>query len=60
MNNVKKNATLLKTQFENWYLAMPVLSFNGSKYEINLMKQGLHKSLEDCEYFLLLKKLMHI
>jgi hypothetical protein len=27
---------------------MPVLSFNGSKYDINLMKQFLHKSLEDC------------
>jgi hypothetical protein len=46
-NNVK-NATSLKIQFENWYLAMPVLSFNGSKYDINLMKQFLHKSLEDC------------
>ena len=46
-NNVK-NATSLKNQFENWYLSMPVLSFNGSKYDINLMKQHLHKSLEDC------------
>ncbi len=46
-NNVK-NATSLKTQFENWYSSMPVLSFNGSKYDINLMKQFLHKSLEDC------------
>jgi hypothetical protein len=27
---------------------MPILSFNGSKYDINLMKQYLHKSLEDC------------
>ncbi len=27
---------------------MPVYSFNGSKYDINLMKQYLHKSLEDC------------
>jgi hypothetical protein len=27
---------------------MPVFSFNGSKYDINLMKQYLHKSLEDC------------
>jgi hypothetical protein len=27
---------------------MPLLSFNGSKYDINLMKQYLHKSLEDC------------
>ena len=26
---------------------MPVLSLNGSKYDINLMKQYLHKSLED-------------
>ena len=42
-NNVK-NATSLKTQFENWYLAMPVLSFNGSKYDINFTKQYLHKS----------------
>jgi len=46
--NSVKNATSLKSQFENWYLAMPVLSFNGSKYDINLMKQFLHKSLEDC------------
>jgi hypothetical protein len=46
-NNVK-NAASLKTQFENWYLAMPVLSFDGSKYDINLMKQYLHKSIEDC------------
>jgi hypothetical protein len=45
-NNVE-NVTSLKTQFENWYLAIPVLSFNGSKYDINLMKQYLHKSLED-------------
>jgi len=42
-----KNATTLKTQFDSWYLTMPVLSFNGSKYDINLMKQYLHKSLED-------------
>ena len=41
-------ATSLKSQFDNWYLALPVLSFNGSKYDINLMKQYLHKSLEDC------------
>ena len=27
---------------------MPVLRFNGSKYDINLMKHYLHKSLEDC------------
>jgi hypothetical protein len=27
---------------------MPVLSFNGSQYDIYLMKQFLHKSLEDC------------
>ena len=47
--NAVKNATSLKTQFENWYLSMPVLSFNGSKYDINLMKQYLHKSLEDCD-----------
>ena len=40
-------ATSLKSQFENWYLAVPVLSFNGSKYDINLMKHYLHKSLED-------------
>ena len=40
-------ATSLKAQFENWYLALPVLSFNGAKYDINLMKQYLHKSLED-------------
>ncbi len=33
-NNIK-NATSLKSQFENWYLAMPALSFYGSKYDIN-------------------------
>ncbi len=27
---------------------MPVLRSNGKKYDINLMKQYLHKSLEDC------------
>ncbi len=27
---------------------MPVITFNGSKYDINLMQQILHKSLEDC------------
>jgi hypothetical protein len=39
---------------------MPVLSFNGSKYDINLMKIFLHKSLEDCgeEVSFALKKLM--
>jgi hypothetical protein len=37
-----------KTCDELVKLAMQVLSFNGSKYEINLMKQFLHKSLEDC------------
>ncbi len=37
----------METHFENWYLAMLVLSFNGSKYDIHLMKQFLHKSLED-------------
>ena len=26
---------------------VPVLSFNGSKYDFNLMKQYLHKSLAD-------------
>ena len=46
-----KIALSLKSQFENWYLALPVLSFNGAKYDINLMKQYLHKSLEDCGEF---------
>ncbi len=36
-----KNAKPLKTQFENWYLSAadsaPVLSFNVSKYDVNLM-----------------------
>ena len=30
-----------------WMVEVPVLSFNGSKYDINLMKQYLHKSLAD-------------
>jgi len=42
-----KIASSLKSQFENWYLALPVLSFNGAKYDINLMKQYLHKTLQD-------------
>ncbi len=46
-NNVK-NATSLKTQVEIWYLAMPILGFSGSKYNINLMQNFPHKSLEDC------------
>ena len=29
-----KNATSLKSQFDNWYLSLPILSFNGSKYDI--------------------------
>ena len=41
--NALKNATSLKTQFDNWYLTLPIVSFNGSKYDINLMKQYLHK-----------------
>jgi len=45
--NALKNATSLKTQFDNWYLTLPIVSFNGSKYDINLMKQYLYKSLED-------------
>jgi hypothetical protein len=39
-----KIASSLKAQFENWYLALPILSFNGAKYDLNLMKQYLHKS----------------
>ncbi len=35
MKTQLKIAISLKTQFENWYLAIPVLSFNGSKYDIN-------------------------
>jgi hypothetical protein len=30
MKTMLKNATSLRIQFENWCLAMPVLSFNGS------------------------------
>ena len=29
------NAMGLKKQFENWYMVLPILSFNGSKYDIN-------------------------
>ncbi len=42
-----RSAIKVVPQSENWYLALPVLSFNGAKYDINLMKQYLHKSLED-------------
>jgi hypothetical protein len=30
-----------------WMIEIPVLSSNGSKYDINLMKHYLHKSLHD-------------
>ncbi len=29
------------------YLALPIVSFNGTKYDINLMKRYLHNSLEN-------------
>ena len=35
----------LKNKFISWYSVIPVVSFNGSKYDINLMKQYLHNSL---------------
>ena len=38
----------LKKQFNNWFNVIPVLSFNGSKYDINLMKHYLHKALNIC------------
>jgi hypothetical protein len=44
---VLKNATSLKSQFDNWCLALSIISFNGSKYDMNLMKQFMHKFLED-------------
>ena len=34
-------------RFENWCSVIPVVSFNGSKYDINLMKQYLHQSLNN-------------
>ena len=37
----------LYNKFFRWMVEVPVLSFNGSKYDINLMKQYLHKSLAD-------------
>ncbi len=41
---------------------MPVLRFKGSKYDINVIEQYLHKSLEDCgeELLFAIKKVMHI
>ena len=39
----------LYSQFFRWMCEIPVLSFNGSKYDINLMKQYLHKSLKDID-----------
>ena len=41
------NDDSLYSQFFRWMCEIPVLSFNGSKYDINLMKQYLHKSLAD-------------
>ncbi len=34
--NEIKRSNIIKEQFDNWYLALPVISFNGSKYDINL------------------------
>ena len=36
-------------RFKNWCSVIPVVSFNGSKYDINLMKQYLHQSLNNYE-----------
>jgi hypothetical protein len=50
----KKHKAAVKgyeNSLENWYLALPILSFNGAKYDLNLMRQYLHKSLEDCGEF---------
>jgi hypothetical protein len=48
-NNEEKllNLNNLKQQFNNWFNVIPVLSFNGSKYDINLMKHYLHKALNN-------------
>ena len=37
----------LLDKFMSWMIEIPVLSFNGAKYDINLMKNYLHKSLND-------------
>ena len=34
-------------KIKNWCSVIPVVSFNGSKYDINLMKKYLHKSLNN-------------
>ena len=47
-NTLNKNLNIakkLKSNFQNWYMTLPVVSFNGSKYDINLMKKYLHSSL---------------
>jgi hypothetical protein len=44
--NTIENASL-KIQFDNWYLTMHLFSLNGSKYDINVMKQFLRKSSKD-------------
>ena len=36
----------LRDQFSRWLSVLPIISFNGSKYDINLMKQYLFKSLD--------------
>ena len=36
----------LCAQFSRWLSVLPIISFNGSKYDINLMKQYLFKSLD--------------
>jgi len=46
LNNYDEENSLY-SQFFQWMCEVPVLSFNGSKYDINLMKQYLHKSLAD-------------
>ena len=48
LNNYDEENSLY-SQFFRWMCEVPVLSFNGSKYDINLMKQYLHKSLNDID-----------
>ena len=39
----------LEYQLKSWTYTLPIISFNGSKYDINLMKQYLFKSLNDLD-----------
>ena len=44
-----ENADMLLSKLIDWLNEMPVLSYNGGKYDINLIKHHLHNALNEIE-----------